>query len=313
MKDAVTAFREYLTIEKGRRPRTVAAYLPVIEGLLEFLPVDEHGEAPQLAALRRADLSRYLQDLARSSATLSKGQWNNRLAALRAFFHYLFMQEVIDVNPASRIERQKIKGPDRIPLTLEEMVALVTAIEKHSPKAVRTRNVAVVQVLIHCGLRVHELAGLRLDQVDLAGRHLLNVRTKGGKKLSAPMNDVVAEAVEKYLLADRDRLLFPDEMPELFATRDGTPLSTRGVQQLVREYAKKAGIKRQVTPHILRHSSATELVEDLGFDIRIAQGFLGHESVKTTEIYVHANRRRPRKAMEALAVAWKQQVAALPA
>jgi site-specific recombinase XerC len=136
-----------------RQPRTIAAYMPVVEDLAEFLPRDRDGNSLSLRAIRRADLSKFLQDQARTERTLSKALWNVRLAALRAFFDYLFKQEVIDVNPAQRIDRFKIKPPPRVPLDLDEMITLVEAVESQSPSAVRTRNVAIVQVLIHCGLR----------------------------------------------------------------------------------------------------------------------------------------------------------------
>lgn len=312
MEDAVAAFREYLEIERVRSKRTVQTYVPVIEALVDFLPCDAEGRSPSLASLGQADLRRFLREQARSTGAPSKVLWNVRLAALRSFYQYLFKAEVVDVNPALRIDRFKVAPPPRIPLNLDEMLTLVETIEQWSPTALVTRNVAIALVFMHCGLRVQEVSALRVDQVDVQRDFLVGVRTKGSKRLSAPMNDVVREALEKYLARDRAALLFPtdpEDVPELFVTGEGKGIAIRTVEELIRSYAKKAGISRAVTPHLLRHSSATELVEDPEFALEDARDFLNHESVKTTELYIHRSPSRQRKAVTALGRKWRARAA----
>lgn len=304
MHQALEEFRTYLAKVRRRQPRTVSTYMEVLSAFSEFLPRDEAGAPVEIERVEKALLTRFLTSEVRGSGETSAATWNIRLAALRAFYDYLFKQEVIDMNPALRVERQSVHANQPVPLDLGEMLSLVDAL-RASPTALATRNVALAQVFMHCGLRVREVVSLRVDQVDLTGRYLLDVRTKGGKKLSSPMNDVVTEALTNYL-RDRPALVFPDDPSELFVSREGKALSVRVVQQLVVSYAKRAGIARTVTPHLLRHSSASELVE-LGVNLRVVQEHLGHASVKTTERYTRVSDPARRSAVDSFGAAWRRK------
>lgn len=305
MHQALTDFETYLSQERRRQPRTTATYMGVLKEFAEFLPREASGETVAIEQVDKALLVRFLTAQARAAGETSSATWNIRLAALRAFYDYLFKQEVIAVNPALRVDRQSVHANQPVPLSLDEMLGLIEAFERHSPSALKSRNVALAQVFMHCGLRVQEVVSLRLDQVDLVGGFLLDVRTKGGKKLSSPMNDVVTQAISTYL-RDRRTLVFPEEPAELFVCRNGMPLSVRLVQQLVKGYAKRAGITRRVTPHLLRHSSASELVE-LGINLRVVQEHLGHASVKTTERYTRVSDPARRSAVDAFGAAWRRR------
>jgi len=162
-----------------------------------------------------------------------------------------------------------------------------------SPKLYRSRNTALVQVMFHSALRVSEVVSLDLHQVDFQGHLFMNIRTKGDKQISLPFPDLVSEALERYL---KDREPTSDEA--LFLSNRGTRMSVRAVQRLLNDYGRMAGIPRPVTPHLLRHSGATELA-DLA-PLRVVQEILGHSSPEVTARYVHVASDARRLAINAL-------------
>lgn len=303
MKDLVSAFGRYLRDERMVGISTVARYERVLSGFLHFLRAEGVGDDGKVEDVTKQQLTAFLRAEAAGADGPSKAVWNARLAALRAFFLYLFKEDLITVNPALRVERQKVHGRERLPLSFDELVGLVEVVRRDSPRRDRSRNMALLQVFIHTGLRVAEVVSLNLSQVDFEGRLILHVRVKGDKRLSVPFNDVVAEALERYL-RDRGALLRGEATPALFVSGLRRRLSVRSVQEMVRRYATAAGIHRPVSPHVLRHSTATELAELA--PLRVVQEHLGHASVTTTERYVHVNGGARRQAVDELAVRWRR-------
>jgi site-specific recombinase XerD len=296
MEDAIAAFASYLSLERMRQTSTVARYVRVLRDFGRFLKDEARGAEIALEEVDKNTLSRFMRRGMEDADEPSRSVWNARLAALRAFYGYLFRQEKISVNPAHRLDRFKVHAKEPVPLSLDEYLALVSAMSS-ARRASRNRNIAIIEVMFHCALRVAEVVSLDLSQVDLENYVFLDVRTKGNKRLSAVFNDVVAEAIERHLKERGTEL----EETALFLSDRGARLSVRTVQELVKSYAKKAGISRTVTPHLLRHSSATQLVE-LGTPIRVVQEICGHSSVTTTERYVHVNGGARRRAIDALGV-----------
>jgi site-specific recombinase XerD len=196
-----------------------------------------------------------------------------------------------------------VKEP--VPLSFDEMIRLVEAVEDNCASVYKHRNVAILQILFHCALRVTEVVSLDLSQLDFDNYLFLNVRRKGGKELAAAFNDVVAESIEKYL-AVRDEFAPEGGDQALFLSDRKRRLSVRAVQEMVRRYAELAGISRRVSPHLLRHSSATQLVE-VGTPLRVVQEICGHASVSTTQRYVHVNNGQRRRAVDALGERWKSE------
>ncbi|MBI2373865.1 MAG: tyrosine-type recombinase/integrase [Deltaproteobacteria bacterium] len=274
----------------------VRRYVRVLEDFRMFVQgTGANGAEADLAHAGRREIEAYLRE---RGAEGSRSAWNRRLSALRAFYDFLFRSEVIEVNPALRIERLKIHGKERDPLSLDEVIRLVDAFEHNSGSAYRGRNVALVQVFFHCALRVSEVISLDLAQFDLEHRLFRDVRRKGDKHLSALFNDVVAEAIERYL-PERQALLGNESHAALFVSDRGRRLSKRAVQDLMRRYGELANIHPTVTPHRLRHSSVTELV-DMGAPLSVAQEICGHSSSATTERYVHVKDSRRRRAVDEL-------------
>lgn len=301
--DLINAFQGYLRAERGRSPLTFERYATAMRAFVEFLKSEFENEPFELENLSKAELVTFLRQKSTSkNGELSRSNWNMRLSALRAFYDYLFKTERIDVNPAARIDRLRIEPTEPAPLSLDEVLRLMEALEK-GPRPTRLRNTTLAKILFHCALRVAELASLTLGQVDLGNRLFLYVRVKRGKHLSVSFNDVVAEALDVYL-KERRQSGNADRSNSLFVSSRGTRMSVRSIQELVKAYAKKADITRPVTPHLLRHSSVTQLVE-LGTPLRVVQEMVGHESIKTTQRYASVNSEARRKAGEALARAWK--------
>ena len=168
----------------------------------------------------------------------------------------------------------------------------------------KVRNVALVTVLFHTAIRVSELVSLRLDQVDLSNRLLLDVRVKGDRHSSVAFNDVVAEALERYL-AVRSEFRHAASSPALFLSQRGHQLSVRAVQELAAKLGEDAGMSRSVTPHLLRHSSVTQLVE-LGTPMRVVQEIRGHASIRTAERYAHVSQGQRRNALTRLGASWRK-------
>jgi len=234
----------------------------------------------------------------------SKSRWNNRLAAMRAYGDFLVSCGVLESNPTKEIRRRKIIGKEPDPLTFDEMIRLLNSFQG-LPHFHNTRNELIALILFHCALRVSELVSLNMDQIDMEGRLFYAIRRKRGKVISSPFNDVVAEALKAYY-RERERLLFPCTSNALLLSQRRTRISVRAVQSMVFTYAKKAGITRSVTPHLLRHSSATELVA-LGTPISVVQGICGHSSIATTERYVHVSNGQRKRAIERLGEEWKRR------
>lgn len=274
-----------------RQNSTVSKYLSVLEEFALFL-----AERDPLTV----DRSTVEAFIIAGSETPSRPRFNNRLAAVRAFYAFLLEADLLKESPAVRLRRQKVVAKEPLPLSLDEYLTLVEAAERFSASASRPRNVAVVELLFHVGLRVSELVALDVDQVDLSTATLHRVTVKGGKTVMKPLNDVAIAALERYL-AVREYLANEGETALLVSNR-GTRLSVRAVQELVVTLAEKAGIARHITCHLLRHSNASELAS-LGTPISVIQSILGHEKASTTERYITLRGDLPREALRRLSEA----------
>jgi integrase/recombinase XerC len=231
------------------------------------------------------------------AAAPSPTKFNGQLSALRKFFDYLEREDIIVKNPAKHIHHLEVVEHPKEPLTLEEMLRLLAAVETYAPKKLRRRDLAIMQVFFHCALRVTEVVSINVEQVDEGNRLIRDVVTKGDRRLSVAMNDVVTEAIERYL-RERDQFLPAPDEAALFLSQHGDRLSVRTIEDMVGHYAAKARISRHTTPHLLRHSSATELIAFT--DIRTVQEHLHHKSVITTQRYTHVKESKERAAVDEL-------------
>ena len=267
-------FRNYLRIERGMSPNTVASYCRDVGGMLEAF----NGRPP--GKIRKEDVERYLSE--RIAGGLSKRSQARLLSALRSFFNWCIEEGDVKENPCDRIDAPKLGKYLPAVLSVEEVDAIISSVNTRTAAGLRNR--AILEVLYGCGLRVSECTGLRLSHVHFDEGYL-DVVGKGNKQRIIPLGEMAADAVRNYLPA-RTAPASRAYEDILFLNRSGRPLSRISVFNLVKDQAMAAGIHKEISPHTFRHSFASHLIEG-GADLRIVQEMLGHESILTTEIYTH--------------------------
>lgn len=208
-----------------------------------------------------------------------------KLSALRSFFRYLMREGVLTRNPLVTVMAPKKGKSLPAVLTVDEVERLIEAPDRLTPLGMR--DWCMFEVLYATGLRLSELLSIEVDRVNWGGRSIL-VRGKGSKERIVLLGDMAIESLETYVHGGREALVRGKESPALFLSRLGTPLSVRGFHVILQGHLQRAGIERHVTPHTLRHSFATHLLEG-GADLRSVQELLGHASVSTTQIYTHVS------------------------
>jgi len=275
-------FLDYLTYERNVSPNTVTAYRVDLESLIGFLCNDYLTMARDQLDLRRVDhlaVRAYLAHLARRK--LSRSSIARHLSAMRSFFKYLMREAVVDANPARTVatpKREKhlpsVMQPSDVALLLEQP-------DTSTPLGQRDR--AFLELLYASGLRIAELVGIDIDDVELRAR-LVKVRGKGAKERIVPFGSKAEEAIRAWLAA-RDA---PAEEEALFVNYRGERITARSVRRLFDGYVRDAALRAGISPHTMRHSFATHLL-NAGADLRTIQELLGHASLSTTQKYTHLN------------------------
>lgn len=283
MRQILSSFDEYLSLECGRSNGTVKRYLAVARELIAFLKKSVAGTS--LTAATTSDVRGFLRRASITREGLRSGfVWNQKLAAIRTLYRFLVKFDHADENPTDDLRIMEVDARDRVPLTLAEFAALLSAIEER-PEPFRSRDRALAHIAFHCALRVQELNRLDLAHLDFQHRLIVNLRVKRKKFLVVPFPPQALDALRCYLAL---RTRFDPAVGEsaLFVSERGHRLSVRQMQELVSFYGKSAGILRRISPHYLRHSSATAhaLRGTQPWDV---QRLLGHESLSTTERYIH--------------------------
>ncbi|MFY9186859.1 MAG: tyrosine recombinase XerC [Bacillota bacterium] len=290
LTSVIDGFLGYLSLEKGYSSNTINAYANDLRTFADFVE-DMYGDDvnPGLGNITGREIRAYLAHL--QKANYSRQTIARRLAALRAFFSYLCSKGIISQNPAKGVRTPKERR--RIPpfLREDEVTSLLEAPSGDTPLGLRDR--AILETLYAAGLRVGELVGLDLDSVDLATGYV-RAYGKGSKERIVPLGKKAVSALAKYLERGRPKLALKGKEPKaLFLNRNGTRLSARAVQIMVNKYIDKASINKEISPHALRHSFATHLL-DRGADLRAVQELLGHATISTTQLYTHMTRKRLR-------------------
>ena len=278
-------FEAYLRLERSLSSNTADAYLVDPSHLLEFL----EERSISLSEVTEGDLHELLATL--RDLGISPRSQARMIAGIRAFFKFLRLEGYILTDPSELLESPQL--PRHLPdvLSIEEIDAMLSAIPQDKEEALR--NEAIIETLYGSGLRVSELVGLRISRLNLDDR-LLIVEGKGNKQRMVPMSPASVELIREYLPRRNRQTIKPSGQDILFLNRRGAPLSRVMVFYIIRDLAALAGIQKTVSPHTMRHSFATHLLEG-GANLRAIQEMLGHESIATTEIYLHLDRSRLRR------------------
>lgn len=280
MNREIERFLVDLEQRRNASPQTVRNYRLDLEHLTEWL---QERDITSWGAMDRQAVRAWLSWLHREG--YAPASMTRKLAAARSLFRFLIREGEIVHNPLMLVPAPK--GRQSLPnvLTIEEIERLLSAPSPTTPLGVRDR--CLLEVLYATGLRVGELLSLRLDDIDWSER-TLRVRGKGMKERIVLLGDVAMDALELYVHRSRPELLKGRATEALFLSHIGQPLSVRGFHAVLRPHLEAADIARRVTPHTLRHSFATHLLEG-GADLRSVQELLGHASVSTTQVYTHVS------------------------
>ncbi len=289
-KNALKDYRHYLKIERGLSENTITNYSLDVEKLMKWL--DEQDIQISPVSISEETVQQFIYTLAKNVNSRSQARI---ISGLRGFFSYLVFEEYRKTNPLELIESPKTgrKLPDT--LSTEEIDNLIAAIDLSKPEGERNR--AILETLYGCGLRVSEVINLQLSDLFFE-EGFIKVTGKGNKTRFVP----IAEATQKYINLYRNEVRIHQDVQKghedtLFLNRRGRQLTRAMIFTIIRQLSDAAGFQKKISPHTFRHSFATHLLEN-GADLRAIQQMLGHESITTTEIYVHLDRSHLRKVME---------------
>jgi integrase/recombinase XerD len=283
------SFLDFCRVEKGLAPNSLYSYRSDLERLNKNLPVADHNASP-------ADLSAYVESLYQDG--LSARSVARHVATVRNYYQFLTSEGAIPRDPTEFLAAPKQWTTIPKYLNREEVDRLLAApqakTEARQPMVLRDK--AMLELLYATGLRVSELCKLELSAVERA-LGVLRVTGKGNKQRLVPFGQPAAEAVDRYLADGRGQLLKGRASRYLFVTARGQAMARQTFWLLLRKHGRNAGIFRRLTPHVVRHSFATHLVEG-GADLRSVQVMLGHADISTTQVYTHVAQRRLRDTLD---------------
>lgn len=287
---AIKSFLQYARLERSLAANSILAYKRDLHKLASWLETNNMAAVPD--SIASGALRNYIYELAK---TVQPRSQSRATSSLNAFFQYLILERYRKDNPMELIEAPRLGRMLPDTLSTQEIDLLINAIDRSTPEGERNR--AIIEVLYGCGLRVSELLSLRLSDLFF-DEGFIKVTGKGNKERFVPIGDFTIKVIQLY----RNEIRVhnppkPKHTDTLFLNRRGTGLTRAMIFHIIKQLAIKAGVKKTISPHTLRHSFATHLLEN-GADLRSIQLMLGHESITTTEIYMHVDRIHLTKVME---------------
>jgi len=278
----IEIFLDALWMERGLSDNTLTAYRSDLQGVAQALK--KLGESLQTAS--RQDLLTYLADRAKGGAHARTTA--RLLSSIRRFYQYQIREGYLKDDPSAQIDAPKIAPALPKLLTEDEVDDLLNA--PNCDKTLGLRDRTMLELLYACGLRVSELINLEMSQINMQ-QGIVRVMGKGGKERLVPLGEEALDWLESYLRQSRADIIKGRPVDALFPTNRGGAMTRQAFWQLIKRYAKQAGIKKDLSPHTLRHAFATHLINH-GADLRVVQLLLGHSNLSTTQIYTHVARER---------------------
>ena len=288
--NALEDYQHYLRIERGLSANSISNYSLDVEKLMKYLEENKMTVSP--VSISKEEIQQFIYEIAK---VINARSQSRIISGLRSFFSFLVFEEYRSTNPLDLIESPKIgrKLPDTI--STKEIDALISEIDLSKPEGERNR--AILETLYGCGLRVSELTNLKLSDLFFE-EGFIKVLGKGDKQRFVPISDITQKYIDLYRKHVRPQIPpkkgFEDT---LFLNRRGGQLTRAMIFTIIKQLVEKAGIDKNISPHTFRHSFATHLLQN-GAHLRAIQQMLGHESITTTEIYVHLDRSHLKKVVE---------------
>ncbi len=283
MKYILKDYEYYLKNEKGSSPNTRESYLRDLNQYALFIEKNYGVKKPN--EIDKKHIEGFLRSLKRTVSTKSLAR---KLTAIKSFHHFLWIEKEVDMDVAKGFAAPKIEKSLPQVLSVDEVVAILEQVDKTKPLGLR--NMALLELIYGSGLRVSELLDIEMEDIHLNQNYII-VKGKGSKERVVPISDMSAIALRNYIIKGRDQLLINLKTPYLFVNQKGVRLSRQGFFKLLKKLAHDAGVETECSPHTLRHSFATHLLEN-GMDLRTLQTLLGHEDISTTQIYTHISQKR---------------------
>jgi integrase/recombinase XerD len=283
MKELIESFLNYLSVERGLAKNTIMAYredLVTYSGFLKSQGLDVFSKVNRSAV---TDFMFFQKDKGLQPNSIAR-----RLAAIRMFHRFLVRERVLKNDPTSLVESPKLWHKIPETLSVNEAEALISQPNLRNDQGIRDR--AILETMYATGMRVSEAVNLKIDNVNQEVGFLRCIG-KGNKERIIPLGKKAIVSIERYISGSRQSLLKEKESEFLFLNRFGKKISRQSLWKIIKYYARMAGIKKPMKPHILRHSFATHLLER-GADLRSVQEMLGHSNIATTQIYTHINKDR---------------------
>jgi len=281
----LNSYLEYLSVEKGLAKNTIESYKRDLANFLSFLRknYDNNLDVNFVSTTVIISYLLKMQKSGKANSSISRA-----CAAIRSFFQFLLKENIINKDPTGNLDVPKLEH--RLPkvLTIKEVENLLLQPNTATPLGIRDRS--ILELMYSTGIRASELLSLHIDNVNLEAGFLRCIG-KGSKERIIPVSNIALEYLTLYLSDARKQLLNGRETKILFINRQGKAITRQGLWKIIKKYSKKAGISQRVTPHTLRHSFATHLLEN-GADLRAVQEMLGHADISTTQIYTHLTRNK---------------------
>lgn len=281
LKNVTDKYRRYLLFEKGLSKNTIEAYIRDLNKLLLFI----EEEKLSLISIKTSDLEEFLAGLYDNN--LSPRSMSRVISALKSFFRYFMLDNYREDNPTDLLDSPKTGLKLPVVLSIEEIDSILSVIDVSTLEG--TRNYAIIETLYSCGLRVSEITNLRFSDLYF-DEGFIRVVGKGDKQRLVPISETAIQEINNWLIY-RGQIYIKKGYEDIVfvSSRRGTALSRITVFYFIKQYAEAAGIRKDVSPHVFRHSFATHLLER-GANMRVIQEMLGHEKIATTEIYTHIDR-----------------------